>query len=222
MPAAKRISPRTRSVQARSSSGIRSRSTGSRPSARNAAFCSSVRYAVVVVVAELGVLAGGAAAGVDLLVGGERLVGVAGGQQLGGDVAVDLVPLATAGRARAGRRPRGPRPSRARASAGSRAGAGRTPRSRARRRCPRCGRRSVPPVCRACAQLNSAVRIRPTCTMPVGDGQNRVRTSLTGRRRRVGDGVGGGDGVGQRAQALDRARRPAGRARSARPRTACR
>ena len=36
---------------------------------------------------------------------------------------------------------------------------------------------NVPPVCRACAQLNSAVRISPTCTIPVGDGQNRVRTA---------------------------------------------
>src|ERR671929_234160 len=37
---------------------------------------------------------------------------------------------------------------------------------------------NVPPVCRACAQLNSAVRSRPTCTVPVGDGQNRVRVAV--------------------------------------------
>ena len=48
---------------------------------------------VVVVVAELRVLPGGQPAGVDLLVGGEGLVGVPGGEQLGGDVAVDLVAL---------------------------------------------------------------------------------------------------------------------------------
>ena len=41
--AAKRTSPRTRSVQTRSSSGILSRSTGARPSSRKAAFCASVR-----------------------------------------------------------------------------------------------------------------------------------------------------------------------------------
>ena len=35
----------------------------------------------------------------------------------------------------------------------------------------------VPPVCRACAQLNSAVRTMPTCGRPVGDGQKRTRTS---------------------------------------------
>src|ERR1700712_2988513 len=36
---------------------------------------------------------------------------------------------------------------------------------------------NVPPVCRACAQLKSAVRTRPTCGVPVGDGQKRTRTS---------------------------------------------
>ena len=36
---------------------------------------------------------------------------------------------------------------------------------------------SVPPVCRAYAQLNSAVRIIPTCGVPVGEGQKRTRTS---------------------------------------------
>ncbi len=35
---------------------------------------------------------------------------------------------------------------------------------------------NVPPVCRAYAQLNRAVRMRPTCGVPVGDGQNRTRT----------------------------------------------
>ena len=35
----------------------------------------------------------------------------------------------------------------------------------------------VPPVCRAHAQLNSAVRTRPTCGVPVGDGQKRTRTA---------------------------------------------
>ena len=64
-----------------------------RPSSRKAAFCASVRNRSCVVVAELGVLPGGQPAGVDLLVGGEGLVGVPGGQQLRGDVAVDLVPL---------------------------------------------------------------------------------------------------------------------------------
>ena len=35
---------------------------------------------------------------------------------------------------------------------------------------------NVPPMCRAYAQLNSAVRMRPTCGVPVGDGQKRTRT----------------------------------------------
>src|SRR3954469_25961707 len=80
-PAAKRISPRTRSVHARSSSGIRSRSTGSRPLGPEGRLLLVGEEAVVVVVAELGVLPGREAAGVDLLVGGERLVGVPGRQQ---------------------------------------------------------------------------------------------------------------------------------------------
>ena len=42
-PAAKVVSPRTRSRQLMSSSGIRSRSTGLRPSSTNAARCASVR-----------------------------------------------------------------------------------------------------------------------------------------------------------------------------------
>src|SRR6476620_9459069 len=37
----------------------------------------------------------------------------------------------------------------------------------------------VPLVCRAWAQLNRAVRIRPTCGVPVGDGQNRTRTGVS-------------------------------------------
>src|SRR6187431_1078119 len=37
---------------------------------------------------------------------------------------------------------------------------------------------SLPPVCRAYAQLNKAVRIRPTCGVPVGEGQNLTRTSV--------------------------------------------
>src|SRR5512144_3348669 len=36
---------------------------------------------------------------------------------------------------------------------------------------------NVPPWCRAKAQLNSAVRARPTCGLPVGDGQNLTRTA---------------------------------------------
>jgi len=36
----------------------------------------------------------------------------------------------------------------------------------------------VPPVCRAHAQLNRAVRTIPTCGVPVGDGQKRTRMSL--------------------------------------------
>src|SRR5699024_10428605 len=35
----------------------------------------------------------------------------------------------------------------------------------------------VPPWWRAKAQLNRAVRINPTCGVPVGDGQNRTRTA---------------------------------------------
>ncbi|GAA3877585.1 hypothetical protein GCM10022243_47920 [Saccharothrix violaceirubra] len=34
-----------------------------------------------------------------------------------------------------------------------------------------------PPVCRAYAQLNRAVRMRPTWGVPVGDGEKRTRTS---------------------------------------------
>jgi hypothetical protein len=33
-------------------------------------------------------------------------------------------------------------------------------------------------VCLAYAQLKSAVRMSPTCGVPVGDGQKRTRTSL--------------------------------------------
>src|SRR5262245_61843909 len=36
---------------------------------------------------------------------------------------------------------------------------------------------SVPLLWRAKAQLNRTVRIRPTCGVPVGDGQKRARTS---------------------------------------------
>jgi antirestriction protein ArdC len=43
VPAPNVVVPRTRSCQVRSASGIRSRSTGLRPSASNAARCSSVR-----------------------------------------------------------------------------------------------------------------------------------------------------------------------------------
>lgn len=43
LPAGKVISPRTRSVKLSSLSGTRKRMAGSRPSARYAAFCSSVR-----------------------------------------------------------------------------------------------------------------------------------------------------------------------------------
>ncbi len=35
---------------------------------------------------------------------------------------------------------------------------------------------NVPPWWRANAQLNSAVRARPTCGLPVGDGAIRTRT----------------------------------------------
>lgn len=42
-PAAKVVGPRTRSSHERSSSGIRNRSTGLRPAARNSARCASVR-----------------------------------------------------------------------------------------------------------------------------------------------------------------------------------
>src|SRR6187549_1909026 len=43
---------------------------------------------------------------------------------------------------------------------------------------------NVPPVWRAYAQLNRAVRIRPTCGVPVGEGQKRTRTAeeVTGSR----------------------------------------
>src|SRR5687768_1179170 len=38
---------------------------------------------------------------------------------------------------------------------------------------------NVPLVCRAWAQLKRAVRIRPTCGVPVGEGQNRTRTGVS-------------------------------------------
>src|SRR5215467_12757486 len=38
----------------------------------------------------------------------------------------------------------------------------------------------VPWWCRAYAQLNRAVRTRPTCGLPVGDGQKRTRTGEPG------------------------------------------
>ena len=82
----------------------------------------------------------------------------------------------TGGRARTVRRPPGPRPSSGRASAARREARDSSPRCRVRRRCPRCRKTKSPPVCRAYAQLNSAVRIRPTCGVPVGDGQNLTRT----------------------------------------------
>src|SRR5688500_11277592 len=37
----------------------------------------------------------------------------------------------------------------------------------------------VPFVCLAWAQLNSAVRISPTCGVPVGEGQKRTRTGVS-------------------------------------------
>ena len=63
---------------------------------------------------------------------------------------------------------------------------------------------NVPPMWRAYAQLNRAVRISPTCGVPVGEGQNRTRTSdpVTGVAG-VPDGHGGGAvsvGVGGRSR----------------------
>ena len=43
---------------------------------------------------------------------------------------------------------------------------------------------SVPPDCRATAQLNRADRAPPTWNMPVGDGANRTRTPLVESRPR--------------------------------------
>src|SRR6476661_11182712 len=47
----------------------------------------------------------------------------------------------------------------------------------------------VPLVCLAWAQLKRAVRIRPTCGVPVGDGQNRTRTGVSAVTSRVASRV---------------------------------
>src|SRR5512141_2312605 len=57
---------------------------------------------------------------------------------------------------------------------------------------------NVPPWWRANAQLNRAVRARPTCGLPVGEGQKRTRTfdagaSVTGNHL-AGQGADAGDG----------------------------
>ncbi len=99
LPALNVTSPRIRSVKVMSSSGMRRRTTGSRPSARKAAFCSSRQVAVEAVVAELGVAPGGEVARLDLLGRGEGLVGEAALEEPRRDVGVDLAPLALAVRA---------------------------------------------------------------------------------------------------------------------------
>src|SRR4051794_41508849 len=45
----------------------------------------------------------------------------------------------------------------------------------------------VPPLWRANAQLNNAVRARPTCGEPVGDGQKRTRTEESAPGSVTGD-----------------------------------
>src|SRR5512144_1334349 len=60
---------------------------------------------------------------------------------------------------------------------------------------------NVPPTCRANAQLNSAVRARPTCGLPVGDGQNLTRTAEPSAEA---GSVTGYHLVGQRPDARDR------------------
>ena len=67
------------------------------------------QVAVEVVVAQLGISAGGDVTGLDLLRRRERLVGLARVQQPRHDVAVDLAALRTAGTARTAHRSRGPR-----------------------------------------------------------------------------------------------------------------
>ena len=96
------------------------------------------------------------------------------------DVGVQVHAAATAGTARAGRRPRRPRPSPGRASAARRAAAGSSPRESRAASVSSMRKTNVPPTCRAYAQLNSAVRIRPTCGVPVGEGQKRTRTAEPG------------------------------------------
>ena len=104
------------------------------------------QVAVGAVVAELRVAAGRLVAGLDLLGRRERLVRVARPRPGGAPRPCTGRSAATAGTARAGRRPRRPRPSPGPASAARRAAARTTPASRARRRCPRSGRRT----CRPC------------------------------------------------------------------------
>src|ERR671911_1207091 len=79
---------------------------------------------------------------------------------------------------------------------------------------------NVPPKCRANAQLNNVVRMRPTCGLPVGEGEKRTRTSdgarspstsssavptrsVTGITRASSRGGGRDHAVGQRADAFD-------------------
>ena len=178
--------------------------------------------AVVVVVAELRVLAGGPAAGVDLLVGGEGLVGVPGGQQLGGDVGVDLAPLGLpVGPVRAADLgalvPVQAEPAQAVEQVpvgllGVAGGVGVLDAEDERA----AGVPGVRPVEQRRphqADVHHAGRRRAE------PGAHRARSSGAAGG---GDGLGRGDRVGQRAEALDGARRPAGPGGSARPRTACR
>ena len=67
----------------------------------------------------------------------------------------------------------GPRPSRDRASASPPGSARSTPASSAATSVSSMRRMNVPPVWRACSQLNSAVRTLPMCRKPVGAGENR-------------------------------------------------
>src|SRR5580698_8081716 len=66
---------------------------------------------------------------------------------------------------------------------------------------------NTPPVCRANAQSNSAVRMFPTCRSPLGDGANLTRTEGLPEVGPAGPALSViGDSVGQRADALDRDR----------------
>ena len=107
--------------------------------------------------------------GLDVLGGRARAVGVARRRA--------APPAPPGGARRARSEGSGPRPSRARASAGRRGSARRSPASSARGRCPRCAARARPAAPRASSQLNSAVRAPPMCRAPVGDGAKRTLMS---------------------------------------------
>jgi len=129
-------------------------------------------------VAQLGITAGGAVPRVDLVVGGVRLVEFAGIEQLARHVGVDGTALALPVRAVRATDldalvPVQPQPA-------QRVQQGLVALFRVPRRVgvldPEDELALVVPGER---QLNRAVRIKPTCGMPVGDGENRARTGTT-------------------------------------------